>query len=155
MCWWLTRARKKMWWWIASFGYSYHDNVLQYCLAAAILAAAAKPISWQGSQAAHGVAMVQSSATKINNSAIYLYCPASLYYALLFVRESWLWHVLLPWLDSYSYFRDTLQNAKQLFLVGSRSWPNTLSWGSVRISSQEAKLELIWKKIATVLLICY
>ena len=29
MCWWLAHARKNMWWWIASFGESYNDDVLQ------------------------------------------------------------------------------------------------------------------------------
>jgi len=29
MCWWLALARKKMWRWIASFGESYNDDVLQ------------------------------------------------------------------------------------------------------------------------------
>jgi hypothetical protein len=29
MCWWLALARKKMWRWIASFGESYHDDMLQ------------------------------------------------------------------------------------------------------------------------------
>jgi hypothetical protein len=30
MCWWLALAKKKMWLWIASFGNSYNDEVLQY-----------------------------------------------------------------------------------------------------------------------------
>jgi len=30
MWWWLTLVRKKMWLWIASFGKSYHSDVLQY-----------------------------------------------------------------------------------------------------------------------------
>ncbi len=30
MWWWLAVARKKMWWCIASFGDSYHDDVLQF-----------------------------------------------------------------------------------------------------------------------------
>jgi hypothetical protein len=30
MLWWLALAKKKMWRWIASFGESYHDNVLQF-----------------------------------------------------------------------------------------------------------------------------
>jgi hypothetical protein len=30
MLWWLALARKKMWRWIASFGESYHDDVLQF-----------------------------------------------------------------------------------------------------------------------------
>jgi hypothetical protein len=61
-------------------------------------------------QAAHGVAMAPS-ATKITNAAIW-YCATSHW----FVRESWLWHVLLPTsrLDSL-FFGDALQNAKQLF----------------------------------------
>jgi hypothetical protein len=61
-------------------------------------------------QAAHGVATV-SSATKITNAAIWYYCTAS----HLFVRESWLWHVLCR-LDSF-FFGDTLQNTKQVFSV--------------------------------------
>jgi hypothetical protein len=61
-------------------------------------------------KAAHGVAMA-SSATKITNAAIW-YCNASHW----FVRESWLWHVLLPngRLNSL-FFGDALQNARQLF----------------------------------------
>ncbi len=76
-----------MWWWIASFGYSYYDNVLRYHLAAAILAAAAKMRSQQYMQAAHGVFTVQSSAAKITVVAIYFCCATSLYYAHLFVRD--------------------------------------------------------------------
>jgi hypothetical protein len=30
MWWWLALARRKMWRWIASFGESYHDDVLQF-----------------------------------------------------------------------------------------------------------------------------
>jgi hypothetical protein len=30
MLWWLALAKKKMWRWIASFGESYHDDVLQF-----------------------------------------------------------------------------------------------------------------------------
>jgi len=33
MCWWLAVVREKMWWWIASFGYSFlfsRANVLQH-----------------------------------------------------------------------------------------------------------------------------
>ncbi len=49
---------------------------------------------------------------KITNVTIWYYCTAS----HRFMRESWLWHVLLPTgrLDSL-FFRDALQNAKQLF----------------------------------------
>jgi hypothetical protein len=54
-----------------------------------------------------------SSATKITNVAIWYFCATSLHYAHLFVRESWFWHVLSV-LDSY-FFRDALQNGKQLF----------------------------------------
>jgi hypothetical protein len=57
MCWWLARARKKVLWWIALFGYSYNNDVLQDCFAVAILAAAARMIFQQCMQAAHGVAM--------------------------------------------------------------------------------------------------
>jgi hypothetical protein len=101
-----------MWWWIALFGNSYNNDALQYHLTAAILAAAAKMRLQQCMQEAHGVAAV-SSATKITNAAIWYYCAASLYYAHLFVRGSWLWHVLSR-LDSY-FLGDALQNAKQLF----------------------------------------
>jgi len=30
MLWWLALARIKMWWWIASFGEFYQDDVLQF-----------------------------------------------------------------------------------------------------------------------------
>jgi hypothetical protein len=64
-------------------------------------------------QAAHGVAMA-SSATKTTNAAIWYYCAASHWFG----RESWLWHVLLSAgrLDLL-FFRDALQNAKQLFFL--------------------------------------
>jgi hypothetical protein len=82
--------------------YSNNNDALQDPFAAAILAAAARR---------KGVAMA-SSATKITNAAIWFYCVASHW----FVRESWLCYVLLPTgrLDS-SFFRDALQNSKQLF----------------------------------------
>jgi hypothetical protein len=86
--------------------------VFKYRLITAILAAAAEMIPPRCMQAAHGVATM-SSATKISNAAIHFYCT---YYAHLFVRESWLWHVFLPRLDS-SFYDDTLQNAKQLFYI--------------------------------------
>jgi hypothetical protein len=70
---WLALTRKKMWWWIASFGYSNHNDVLKYHLATAILAAAAETIPPRCIQAAHGVATM-SSATKISNAAIHFYC---------------------------------------------------------------------------------
>jgi hypothetical protein len=64
-------------------------------------------------QAAHGVATV-SSATKITNPAILLYCTAS----HSFVRESLLSHVLLlTGRLNLLFFGDTLQNAKQEFSV--------------------------------------
>jgi hypothetical protein len=61
--------------------------------------------------AANGVTTV-SSATKITNDAIWYYCAAS----HGFLRESWLWHVLLPTnrLDSL-FSGDALQIAKQFF----------------------------------------
>jgi hypothetical protein len=92
---WLTCERKKMWYFV-------NNDMLQDCFTAAILAAAART---------NGVAMT-SSATKITNAAIWYYCAASHW----LVRESWLCYVLLPTgrLDS-SFFRNTLQNAKQLF----------------------------------------
>jgi hypothetical protein len=68
-------------------------------------------------QAAHGVAMVQSSASKISNAAIHYYCATLLKYTHTFVRESWLWHVLLPRLDSDSSHGDMSQYAKQLFYI--------------------------------------
>jgi hypothetical protein len=55
-----------------------------------------------------------SSATKITIAAIWYDCAASLYCTCLFLREIWLWHVLSR-LNS-SFYGDTLQNAKQLFL---------------------------------------
>jgi hypothetical protein len=78
-----------MWWWIAFFGYSDHNDMFKYCLTTAKLAAAAETIPQRRMQAAQGVATT-SSATKISHSAIHFYCAC---YAHLFVRESWLWHV--------------------------------------------------------------
>jgi hypothetical protein len=80
-------------------------------------------------QLSHGVAMVQSSATKITNAAIYYHCATSLYYAHWFVRESWLWHVLLPRLNSDSYHDDALQYAKQIFFI---SFPFTTKYCIMR-----------------------
>ncbi len=111
MWWWLALARKKMLWWIASFGYSDHNDVFKYRLATAILAAAAETIPPQCMQAAHGVATM-SSATKISNAAIHFYCK---YYTHLFMRESLLCDVLLRIAGLHSVFGDALQNAKQLF----------------------------------------
>jgi hypothetical protein len=65
------------------FGYSYNNGALQDGFAAAILAATARTIFQQRTQAAHGVAMA-SSATKITNAAIWYYCAASHW----FVRKS-------------------------------------------------------------------
>jgi hypothetical protein len=101
-----------MWWWIASFGYSNHNDVFKYHLATAILAAAAETIPPRRMQAAHGVATM-SSATKVSNAAIHFYCT---FHSHLFVRVSWLCHVFLPTLLS-SFYDDTLQNAKQLFYI--------------------------------------
>jgi hypothetical protein len=42
VCWWLACARTKICKWIASFGYFYHSDVLQYPHTTAALAAAAK-----------------------------------------------------------------------------------------------------------------
>jgi hypothetical protein len=94
--------------------YSTNNDALQDHFAAAVLAAAARIIFQKCMQAAHGVAMT-SSAPKITNAAIWYYCLAS----HRFMRESWLCYVLLPTsrLDS-SFFRDALQNAKQLFSLG-------------------------------------
>jgi hypothetical protein len=61
-----------MWWWIASFGYSDHYDVISDGLVAAIQIAAAEMIPQRRMQAAHGVATM-SSATKIINAAIHLY----------------------------------------------------------------------------------
>jgi hypothetical protein len=126
MCWWLAHASKNLWWWIASFGNSYNYDALQYCLAAAILAVAAKMILQQCIQAARGVVMV-SSAIKITNAEIWYNCAASLFYSHLFVRESWLWH-LLSRPDSY-FFGDALQNAKQ---IGSTRLPQMTKYGIMR-----------------------
>jgi hypothetical protein len=107
---WLARARKKMWWWIASFGYSDHNDVFKYHLATAILAAAAETIPPRWMQAAHGVATM-SSATKISNAAIHFYCK---YYAHLFVRESLLWNVLLHIAGLNSFFGNALQKCNTI-----------------------------------------
>jgi hypothetical protein len=109
MWWWLAQARKKTWWWIASFGYSDHNDVFPYHLAAALQAAAAKM---------HGVAIKLASATKITNAAI-RYCCAALLVLLLFICEKELvvtcaFYCRLDLLFSL-FFRDALQNAKQLF----------------------------------------
>jgi hypothetical protein len=69
---WLACARKKMWWLIASFNNSNHNDVLKYHLTTAILAAAAERIPPQHMQAAHGVAKM-SSTTKISNAAIHFF----------------------------------------------------------------------------------
>jgi hypothetical protein len=44
-----------MWWWIVSFGYSNHNDVFQYHLAASILAAAAEMIPLRNVQAWLGI----------------------------------------------------------------------------------------------------
>jgi hypothetical protein len=93
-----------MWW-------SDHNDVFTYCLATAILAAAAETIPPWHMQAAHEVATM-SSATKISNAAIHFYCK---YYAHLFVRESLLCDVLLHIAGLDSVFGNPLQNATQLF----------------------------------------
>jgi hypothetical protein len=62
-----------MWLWIASFGYSDHNDVFPYCLATALQAAAAEMIPQQCMQAAHRIATM-SSATEISNMAIHFYC---------------------------------------------------------------------------------
>jgi hypothetical protein len=108
---WLAHARKKMWWWIASFGYSDHYDVFSYHLAAAIQIAAAETIPQRHMQAAHGVATM-SSAIKISNAEIHFYCK---YYAHLFVRESLLCDVLLHIGRLDSVFGNVLQNATQFF----------------------------------------
>jgi hypothetical protein len=71
-------------------------------------------IYWPFKLATGGVAIKLTTTTKITNAAILYYCAASHW----FVRESWMWHVLLPTsrLDSL-FFGDTLQNAKQAFSV--------------------------------------
>jgi hypothetical protein len=102
-----------MWWWIASFGYSDHNDVFIYRLTTAILAAAAETIPPRCMQAAHGVATM-SSTTKISNAAIDFYCK---YYAHLFVRKSLLCNVLLHIAGPDSVFGDALQNATQLIFL--------------------------------------
>jgi hypothetical protein len=107
--------------------YSNNNDALQDRFAAAILAATART---------NRVAMA-SSATKITNAVIWYYCVAPHW----FVRESWLCYVLLPIgrLDS-SFFRDALQNAKQLFSLrllqmtkycAMREFENIHSWISL------------------------
>jgi hypothetical protein len=85
--------------------------MFSYPLAAAIQIAAAETIPQRHMKAAHGVATM-SSATKISNAAIHFYCK---YYAHLFVRESLLCDVLLHIGRLDSVFRNTLQNASQIF----------------------------------------
>jgi hypothetical protein len=63
----------------------------------------------------HGVAIKLTSTTKITNAAILYYCTASWYNPHLFVRESWLLHVLYR-LNSF-FFGDAIQNAKQIFSI--------------------------------------
>jgi hypothetical protein len=69
-------------------------------------------VYWPFKLATHEVAIKLTSATKISNAAIWYYCAASHW----FMRESWFWLVILPngRLNSV-FFRDVLQNAKQLF----------------------------------------
>jgi hypothetical protein len=64
--------------------------------------------------ATHLESRVVTSINKISNALAFFYCITSSFHVHSFVRESWLWHVFLPRLDSY-VFRDALQNAKQLF----------------------------------------
>jgi hypothetical protein len=61
-----------------------------------------------------GVAIKLTSTTKITNAAIWQYCAAYQYNAHLFVRESWLSHVLFR---LNSIFENALQNEKQVFLT--------------------------------------
>ncbi len=58
---------------------------------------------------------VTTISNKIANSLALCFCAASLHYAHWFMRERWLWHMLLPRLDSDFYLGDALQNRKQLF----------------------------------------
>jgi hypothetical protein len=76
-------------------------------------------IHWPFKQAAHGVSIMQSSATKIINAAIYYYCAVS----LIHVHSTMCWWLALArkklwwWIASFgkSYNGDVLQYAKQLF----------------------------------------
>jgi hypothetical protein len=88
--------------------YSNNNDTLQDCFAAAILAAATKT---------HGVAIKLTSATKITNPAIRYYC-AALSVLLSFICEGELVVTCAFYhrLDSL-FFRDALQNAKQLFFT--------------------------------------
>jgi hypothetical protein len=104
-----------MWWWIASFGYSYHSDVFKYHLATAILAAA-EMIPPRGMQAAHGVATM-SSATKISNAAIHFYCK---YYAYLFVRENCCVMYFSILLDSIQSLETHYKMQHNYFLPGFR-----------------------------------
>jgi hypothetical protein len=60
------------------------------------------------------VAIKLTSATKITNTAFWYYCTASWHYAHLFVRESWLLHVLCR-LDSF-FFGAAFQKCKTIIL---------------------------------------
>jgi hypothetical protein len=86
--------------------YSDSNDVLLDCFTAAILAAATKT---------HGVAIKLTSATKITNVTIWYYC-AALSVLLSFICEGELIVTCAFYhrLDSL-FFRDALQNAKQLF----------------------------------------
>jgi hypothetical protein len=96
---WLTCARKRC-------GTPTTMTCYKIVFAAAILAAAAKT---------HGVAIKLTSANKIINAAIWYYYAAYQYYAHLFVRESWLSHVLFRLDSLFSlFFRVALQNAEHL-----------------------------------------
>jgi hypothetical protein len=89
-------------------------NSLASVISLSLVSLVGLSVYWPFKLATHGVAIKLTSATKIKicNSAIWYYGTASHW----FVRESWLWHVLLPTgrLDSL-FSRDALQNTKQLF----------------------------------------
>jgi hypothetical protein len=74
--------------------------------------------SWPKQAAATHLGLgVATSPNKIANALALYFCAASLYHPHWFVRESWLWHVLLPRLDSDSYQGDALQYAKKIFQI--------------------------------------
>jgi hypothetical protein len=79
-----------------------------------INAAITKTLRSKQAAATHLELRVSTSVNKIANEVALYHCTISSYYIRLFMRKSWLWHVLLPRLISY-FFGDSLQNAKQLF----------------------------------------
>jgi hypothetical protein len=109
-------------------------------LVAAVIAAAEFLVAMATQAAAaktHGVAIKLASANKITNAAIWYYCAAFLVLLSFIWRESGLWcewRVFSSIAGLNSVFKNALQNAKNHFISAFCKWPNTASWGNVRIS---------------------